>query len=85
MFCTHCGSILRDTAKFCSRCGQPTAALRPRGSVPQDGATPNASSDEEAFCRPPVRATMPTLASPNFVQGTPYCPVQPVRVPPRAP
>ncbi len=85
MFCTHCGSILRDTAKFCSRCGQPTAALRPRGSVPQDGATPNASSDEEAFCRPPVRATMPTLASPNFVQGTPYCPVQPVRVPTRAP
>ena len=31
MYCTRCGSICEDTAKFCERCGE---ALTPPGSPP---------------------------------------------------
>lgn len=29
MYCSHCGSVMADTASFCSRCGQSAGGIRP--------------------------------------------------------
>jgi phage shock protein C len=36
MFCTKCGTELRDSDRFCCQCAQPTPLARPSVFAPQD-------------------------------------------------
>ncbi len=52
MFCQHCGSQIRDTARFCPSCGQPVKAAAPPPIAPPytpPAVSPAAVSSRRAF------------------------------------
>ena len=53
MYCIHCGTKLRDGAKFCTACGKPVKASAPQTSTP---AQPDPATSGERQPRPPAES-----------------------------
>lgn len=69
MFCTKCGTMAPDGARFCRTCGQP---LDGTGAAEPEGAPLNASA--ETADTPPIAATMPSPAPPMATYPPPLAP-----------
>lgn len=79
MYCMHCGTQLKENAKFCSNCGariESNGAAAPCGTIAaQDGAQPTPAQDIPAAPQSVVPASQPAPAQTTYPKPSAPAPV----------
>ena len=72
MFCKHCGNQLDDSAKFCGRCGNPTADAPAQPVAPVQPVTPPTYVYPTEPAKPPKKVSVGAIISLIFALSPVY-------------